>query len=235
MTNLSKKILTFEKKLQARMSEVFCPTHLSIGHEHVAEEMADVMINDDWLFSTHRNHHHYLAKGGSEDKLWDEIMGLESGLNEGFAGSQGITDKSINFHSSAIVGGLIGVAAGTAYALKTNSSNAIAISCIGDAASEQGIFWETLNFSVLYSLPICIIMENNGKSVDALISERQVGEISPKVASFGVSIFNNVREAIEFTRRSRRPSFVEVKVKLKCAHLNMATMLDLCDQSEPSS
>ncbi|MRD55509.1 hypothetical protein GH816_03005 [Betaproteobacteria bacterium LSUCC0115] len=235
MTNLSERILAFERKLQVHMHEVFCPTHLSIGQEHVAEEMAAEMIKEDWLFSTHRNHHHYLAKGGDEQKLWDEIMGLESGLNGGFAGSQGITDRSINFHASAIVGGLIGVAAGAAFSLRNSKSNAISISCIGDAASEQGVFWEVLNFAVLYNLPLCIIMENNGKSVDAHISERQVGEISPKVAAFGVKTFQSIGEAIRFTRDNRLPSFVEVKVKLKCAHLNMATMLDLCDQSEPTS
>ena len=65
-----------------------------------------------------------MAKGGDETKLWDEIMGKKTGLNKGFAGSQGITDKSINFHASAILGGLIGVSTGTAYALKLNKTKA---------------------------------------------------------------------------------------------------------------
>lgn len=231
--SLINKIRNFEKKLQANMKNIYCPTHLSLGHEWVADEISKNIIKSDWLFSTHRNHHHYIAKGGDEQKLWDEIHGLSSGLNKGFAGSQAITDKNIRFHSSAILGGLIGVAAGAAYSEKSNKSKNIVLCCIGDAATEQGVFWETLNFSVLYSLPICFVCENNGKSVDSVITERQLTPILPRIASFDVKTFTNVEEAMIYTRTNCSPSFVECKVLLECAHLNMATMLDLCDQSEP--
>jgi len=234
MREIEKRIRAFEERLQKNMLKVFCPVHLSLGHEGVAGDLSEVMLSQDWLFSTHRNHHHYLAKGGSEEKLWDEIMGLESGLNAGFAGSQAIVDPSINFHSSAILGGLIGVATGTAYALKLDKTNAISICCIGDAGTEQGVFWESLNFSALHSLPVVYVCENNGKSVDALIEERQAAPISSRVEAFGITVFNDVQKAIAFTRAQRKPSFCEVKVQLECAHINMATMLDLCSQTDPS-
>src|SRR4051812_46570898 len=141
---LAERVRQFEKRLQAAMPKIMCPVHLSLGHERVAADLHASLRREDWLFSTHRNHHHYLAKGGSEQKLWDEIMGLPAGLNGGFAGSQGISDPSINFHASAIVGGLVGVATGTAYALKLNGSSAIVVCCIGDAGTEQGVFWESL-------------------------------------------------------------------------------------------
>jgi pyruvate dehydrogenase E1 component alpha subunit len=234
MREIEKRIRAFEERLQKNMLKVFCPVHLSLGHEGVAGDLSEVMLPQDWLFSTHRNHHHYLAKGGSEEKLWDEIMGLESGLNAGFAGSQAIVDPSINFHSSAILGGLIGVATGTAYALKLDKTNAISICCIGDAGTEQGVFWESLNFSALHSLPVVYVCENNGKSVDALIEERQAMPISSRVEAFGIAVFNDVQKAIAFTRTQRKPSFCEVKLQLECAHINMATMLDLCSQTDPS-
>ncbi len=232
---IKEKIVNFEKKLRENMKDIYCPTHLSLGHEDVAVEIHNNIEKDDWLFSNHRNHHHFLAKGGDETKLWDEIMGRKTGLNKGFAGSQGITDKSINFHASAILGGLIGVSTGTAYALKLNKTKAISVCCIGDAATEQGVFWESLIFSSLNSLPICFICENNGKSVDALLEERQSTPIEPRVKPFGIEVCNSVENAISFTRSNVAPSFVEIKVKLECAHLNMATMLDLCDQEEPKN
>jgi pyruvate dehydrogenase E1 component alpha subunit len=232
--NLKNRIREFEIRLQADMRNIYCPTHLSLGHEDVAVELAHVMRDDDWLFSTHRNHHHYLAKGGSEKLLWDEIHGLQSGLNKGFAGSQAITDKKLKFHSSAILGGLIGTAAGAAYAEKINKTNNISICCIGDAATEQGVFWETLNFAVLYKIPLCFVVENNGKSVDAHIWERQAVDITPRVKAFGIDVHSNVQSAVNACRNNAFPTFVEVKVILECAHLNMATMLDLCDQREPT-
>ena len=151
-------------------------------------------------------------------------MGLESGLNQGFSGSQGISDKSINFHASAIVGGLVGVATGTAYALKMDKSPAIAVCVIGDGGTEAGVFWESLNFAALHKLPIAFICENNGMSVDSPIQDRQATPLIPKVASFGVRISGTVRGAFELARRGE-PSFFEAKVKLLCDHINMGALL----------
>lgn len=227
----SERVRDFEKRLQADMVNIMCPTHLSLGHEGVASVLHESLRPEDWLFSTHRNHHHYLAKGGDEQKLWDEIHGLESGLNGGFAGSQGISDTSINFHASAIVGGLIGVATGAAYAL--NGTDAVVVCCIGDAGTEGGVFWESINFAALHRLPIVYVCENNGKSVDATIDERQCGPISPRVRSFGLQTWhfdhpdgvNSVATAIKVARRGFGPCFVEVKVNLECDHLNMSSLL----------
>jgi pyruvate dehydrogenase E1 component alpha subunit len=222
------KILKFERNLQKNMKNIFCPVHLSIGHEKTAVDIKKGLKLKDWLFSYHRNHHHYLAKGGSEKKLWNEIMGLKSGVNKGFSGSQAINDKKINFYSTAIVGRVVGAATGTAYALKLNKSNNIVLSCFGDAGIEQGVFWESINFAVLNKLPIVYLCENNGMSVDSPIKERQRGQITKKVKGFGIQTFSSLISAIKFTRKNKLPSFCEVKVKLKCAHINMATMLDYC-------
>jgi TPP-dependent pyruvate/acetoin dehydrogenase alpha subunit len=232
MREIEKKIREFEIKLQENMRNIFCPVHLSLGHEGVAADLSEVMIAEDWLFASHRNHHLYLAKGGSDEALWDEIMGLESGINGGFAGSQAVVDPKINFHSSAILGGLIGVATGTAYALKLNEENkAISICVIGDAGTEQGVFWESLNFAALHSLPIAFICENNGMSVDAKIEERQSTPITPRVSAFGLDTYETIHAAINNCRNLRKPVFCEVNVKLECAHINMATVLDLCEKN----
>ena len=226
--NISKQILNFEKKIQKNLHRIFCPVHLSIGHEKVAEQIFLKIKKHDYLYSYHRNHHHYIAKGGSKKKLFDEILGKKKGLNKGYAGSQSICDESINFYASAIVGGLIGTAAGTAYALKKEKNNTkVVVCCFGDAGSEQGVFWESLNFSMLNKLPVIFICENNGMSVDANISERQYGSISNKVKGFGLKIFNDASKAIDYTRKFQKPSFCEIKLKLKCAHINMATMTEL--------
>ena len=212
------RVRAFEMRLLDSMKDIFVPVHLSLGHEGVAADLHEWMQPDDWLFSTHRNHHHYLAKGGSEQKLWDEIMGLPSGLNGGFAGSQGISDASINFHASAIVGGLVGAAVGCAYALKMNKSDAIAICCIGDGGTEAGVFWESLNFAALHRLPVAFICENNEMSVDARIEERQATPLGPRVSAFGVDVRKHVAAAL-MSARSNRPAYYEAKVTLECDHI----------------
>lgn len=217
------RVRNFEKKLQEHMIDVFCPTHLALGHEESAASIREAIKPGDWLFSHHRNHHHYLAVGGDEQKLWDEIMGLPTGINGGFSGSQGYSDEKLNFHTSAIVGGLVGVATGTAYALKDSQS--VVVCCIGDGGTEAGVFWESLNFAALNRLPITYIVENNGKSVDATIEERQATPLVPRVAAFGVESFTTPENAILITRKFRKPTFCEVNVRLLCDHLNMSTLL----------
>src|SRR4026208_575819 len=143
-TEFIKRVRAFEHRLQVNMKDIFVPVHLCLGHEGVGADLYEVLEPEDWLFAPHRNHHLYFAKGGSEAKLWDEINGLEAGMNQGFSGSQGYSDSGINFHSSAIVGGLVGVATGTAYALKMDGSRAIVVAVVGDAGTEAGVFWESL-------------------------------------------------------------------------------------------
>ena len=215
------RVRSFEKSLLKDMKNIYVPVHLCLGQEEVAADLHEYLKPQDWLFSTHRNHGHYLAKGGSEQKLWDEIHGLPSGLNGGFSGSQGISDKSINFHASAIVGGLVGVATGAAYALK--GSNAVVVCVVGDGGTEAGVFWESLNFAALHKLPIAYICENNGMSVDSPIEERQATPLGPRVETFGVNVRRHVAAAI-MSARCNRPAFYEAKVKLEGEHIYMGSL-----------
>src|ERR1044071_5947649 len=211
------RLRTFENKILSNLDKIACPTHLSLGQEEVSEAIHRNIRESVWLFSTHRNHAHYLAKGGSEDRLWDEICGLATGINGGLSGSQCFSDPSINFHASSIVGGSIGIAVGTALGIK--GSGNICVCCLGDAATEQGIFWESINFAALKSLPILFICENNGLSIDVPIHERQVGYIWWKVANFGVNVISTGDMNLAFrTARQEKPTFIEVKVKREGNH-----------------
>ena len=219
MSEFTERLRRFEYGLQARMAELPCPVHLSLGQEAVPDALNQCLKPEDWLFSTHRNHGHFLAKGGSEQKLLDEILGLESGVNQGFAGSQCFSDPSINFHSTAMVGGLIGVAVGTALALKPP---AVSVCCIGDGATEQGVFWESLNFSALKKLPIVFICEDNGYSVHAGIEDRQAGKIPDKVFAFGLPVYSGASQlwkAFAQARNRHGPTFVYHQCVRECNHV----------------
>lgn len=220
----SERLRNFEHKILANLDKITCPCHLSLGAEWVSEAIEKNIRKDDYLFSTHRNHGHYLAKGGSEDKLWDEILGLDSGLNGGHAGSQSICDPSINFYASSIVGGSIGVAVGAALALK--GTGRIAVAVFGDAATEQGVFWESVSFAVVKQLPILFICENNGLSINVPISERQPHKehihsaIWLRVVSFGLRTLPGEVHyfPMAFKYAQDEPIFMECETKREGAH-----------------
>jgi len=215
------RLRAFELGLQARMAEFNCSVHLCLGQEAVPEALNRWLRPTDWLFSTHRSHGHYLAKGGSEVALLAEIEGRPDGVNGGFSGSQSFCDPALRFHSTAVVAGLVGVATGTALGVKFAGKDEIVVCCIGDAATEQGVFWESLNFAALHALPILWICENNGLSVHSPIRLRQAKPLLQKVESFGVSVFDGDHECWEVLRvRAPLPAFVETHCRRECNHVS---------------
>lgn len=218
------RLRAFEQMLEQRMPEFNCSVHLCLGQEGVPEVLHQMLRPEDWLFSTHRSHGHYLAKGGSEQKILDEILGLENGVNGGYSGSQSFCDPALRFHSTAIVGGLIGVATGAALDLKLSGSQARVVCCIGDGATEQGIFWESLNFAVLHDLRIVYVCENNGLSVHAPLRMRQDRPLQQRVRAFGLYY----RDGLDGLRHALSsqfsdfwlPTFVEISCERECRHVS---------------
>lgn len=151
-----------------------CPTHLSIGQELPSFILSVVASKTDFMVSGHRAHAHYLAKGGNLKALISELYGKESGCCLGVGGSMHLIDKSVNFSgSSAIVGNIIPVGVGLGYAARQKPDNAWTFICLGDGATEEGVFYESVNFAVLKNLNTIFFCENNFYSVYTGLSERQ--------------------------------------------------------------
>jgi len=172
-----------------------CPVHLCIGQEAVPGALSILVGTDDYLFSHHRSHGHYLAKGCSLSALIAELYGKETGANRGFAGSQDISNASSKFYAGAILAGTIGIAIGAAASNADRSSQRRVFCCFGEAASEQGIFWEAINYASLKQLPIVFICENNLYATYSHTEMRVSNlDLVNKVKSFGVDgeqVFGN--------------------------------------------
>jgi len=112
---------------------------------------------DDWVFSTHRSHYHALLKG--IPKLWlrNEIL---------YNRSIHIYNKEYKFFTSAIVGGILPIALGTALAIKRKGSKEQVWCFVGDMAASGGIFSECTKYAGGWELPIHFIIEDNGFSTD---------------------------------------------------------------------
>jgi len=93
--------------------------HLYIGQEGTGVPALSCLKVDDYLFSTHRNHGHLLARGAEPKRLLAEILGRKDGYNKGKGGSFHTVVPSLGFlHTSAVVAGIIPLSTGTAYASK---------------------------------------------------------------------------------------------------------------------
>lgn len=202
--------------------EMRCPVHLYIGQEAIATGVCAHLEKKDIVLSNHRSHGHYLAKGGSLPALIAELYGKETGCSKGRGGSQHLIDLSANFWGSTpIVGGVIPVATGIAWAVKMNRHKKVVVVFIGDAAIEEGVFYESLNFASLKKLPILYVCENNFYSILTPLHDRQPDRPiytmakAHKMLSFAEDgndigrVYKTAQKALLAIRAGHGPAFIE--------------------------
>ena len=200
------RIRMVEEEIALRYPEgkMRCPVHLSIGQEAVPAAVSEAIDKKDFAVSTHRGHAHYLGKGGDLKSMLAEIYGKVTGCSKGKGGSMHLIDRSAGFMgTSAIVGNSIplGVGFGLSAILKKTGQ----VSCVflGDGATEEGVYYESVNFAVLKKLPVLFLVENNLYSVYSPLSVRQPEnrKISDVAQALGLNVNvvdgNNVLDCYE--------------------------------------
>ena len=170
------RIRLTEQAIAARYPQqhMRCPVHLCVGQEAVPVGVCAALTPSDYAVSTHRGHGHYLAKGGSLPAMLAEIHGRVDGCCGGRGGSMHLLDPSVGFMgSSSIVGGSIPIGAGLAFGSMAERPDRVTAIFFGDAATEEGVFAETLNFAALKGLPALFVCENNQYSTTTPQWERR--------------------------------------------------------------
>lgn len=91
-----------------------------------------------------------------------EFYGKITGCSKGKGGSMHpVAPEYGILGTTAIVGGCIALAVGTALASRLRKDDKISVAFFGDGAADEGIFHESLNFASLKKLPVLFICENN--------------------------------------------------------------------------
>jgi pyruvate dehydrogenase E1 component alpha subunit len=200
-----------------------CPVHLSIGQESIPAVFAQTISATDFAVSTHRGHAHYLAKGGNLNSMIAEIYGKSTGCAKGKGGSMHLIDLGVNFMgTSAIVGNSIPIGVGLALSAQLKRTNQISCVFLGDGATEEGVFYESVNFAAVRKLPVLFICENNLYSVYSPLSVRQPKgrSIAKMVEAMGVEVavddghnivssYKTMQNAIDRVRTTGAPFFIE--------------------------
>ncbi len=207
--NIEKKLLyemyrirNIEFKIAEYYSEqeMRCPVHLSIGQEAVAVGICSYLKKSDSVLSAHRSHAHYVAKGGSLEKMLGELYGKETGCAQGKGGSMHLIDLDAGFLAAVpIVGSTIPIAVGTAWAKKLKRDTSKTVVFLGEGATETGVFHESLGFAALHNVPIIFICENNLYSVYTHLRDRQSPNRSLKeiVEGHGIKHFHGNGNSVE--------------------------------------
>lgn len=204
--------------------EMRCPTHLCVGQEAVSAGVCHALKNTDYVFSSYRSHGAYIAKGGSVKKLFAELYGKSTGCSRGKGGSMHVIAKDVNFMgTSALVSGVIPIAAGAAFASLMKKDKRVSVVFFGDGATEEGVFHETLNFAAMKKLPMVFICENNfyathshqltRQAFDNIYKRTSIYKIPGSRADGNnvAEVYRTASKAIENARNGKGASLIEYR------------------------
>jgi acetoin:2,6-dichlorophenolindophenol oxidoreductase subunit alpha len=160
-------------------------THTCLGQEYIPVALRPLISDNDFIFSNHRGHGHYLARFADPHGLLAEVMGREGAICGGVGGSQHI--RRGRYLSTGVQGESLPVAAGVALHLKRAEPGRLAVVFIGDGTWGEGAVYEALNMAALWQLPLAVVVEHNGIAQSTPTAAHMAGTIAGRAAAFGIA------------------------------------------------
>ncbi|HSX37201.1 MAG TPA: pyruvate dehydrogenase (acetyl-transferring) E1 component subunit alpha [Chlamydiales bacterium] len=196
--------------------------HSYVGQEAIQTGCLAACGNQHWFTTTYRCHALALLLGATPNELMAELYGRSTGIAKGLGGSMHMyADRMLG--GLAIVGGHIPIATGAAFTIKYLKQKDLASFCfLGEGASVQGAFHESINLAALWDLPCVYVIENNqwgmGTSATRAVCVKPIAEHFAKaygIKSYtldGMDFFNcysGFKEAMRETLTTSRPVLIE--------------------------
>ena len=166
--------------------------HVYSGQEAVASGIITALGKGDIVYTGYRDHAHALALGSDPRRVMAELFGKGTGVSKGKGGSMHLFDVEHGFYGGyGIVGGHLTLAAGSAYALRYQQTERIAVCYFGDGAMNIGSFHEAMNMAGLWGkegmCPILFIIENNGYAMGTSVERHSaLTDLSARVRAYNI-------------------------------------------------
>ena len=118
---------------------------------------------------------------------------------------------------------MLPVGCGISYIKKINNSKDIAVAFIGDGATSEGDFHESLNLAAVWKLPIIFLIENNGYGLSTPTSEQYACDnLADRGIGYGVKshtidgnnileVYDTISKSAEYCRSNKGPVLIEAK------------------------
>lgn len=214
-----------ERVLQAytkRKFSGFC--HVYIGQEAVGVGIQKNLRPTDYMISGYRSHTQAIGKGIAPEQVLSELFGKVTGCSRGKGGSMHMFSAEKRFLGGhGIVGGQVPIATGVGFAIKYRSEDNICVCYLGDAATNQGQFFESLNMAATWSLPVLYVIENNRYGMGTEIHRTtSVDHLWKRALAFDMdhslvdgmdvtAVYSHVNGVIANIRKTMRPHLLEAE------------------------
>jgi pyruvate dehydrogenase E1 component alpha subunit len=182
-----------------------------VGEEATQIGSASAMRKGDMFFPNFRQHGVFLARGMPLETSTLYWRGFEEG---------NIIPKEVGGFPVCIpVGSQALHAVGCAFAQKYNKTGAVVVVYVGDGGTSEGDFYEALNFSGVYKVPLIIIIENNQWAIsEPRKDQTAAATLAQKGIAAGIkciqvdgndalAVFKTVKDAIEYSTNG--PTLIE--------------------------
>jgi TPP-dependent pyruvate/acetoin dehydrogenase alpha subunit len=229
-------IRMFEERLLELKAEgrVYGSLHLCCGQEAIPVGACRALEERDALTATYRGHGWAIARGIPLAHLFAELLGLDSPVCGGRAGSAYMSSPEHGFlGQNSIVGAGLPIAAGAALASTHDGSGAASLVSIGEGTVNQGAAHEALNFAAVYSLPLVVVCENNlYAELTRFETMMRVDTVVDRVAAYGIpavrvdgndadEVEQATREALERARGGEGPTVIEAMTERLVGHYDL--------------
>jgi TPP-dependent pyruvate/acetoin dehydrogenase alpha subunit len=222
----------FEETVQEqfKLKRVPGPLHLAIGQEAVAAGVCGALEPGDAITSTHRGHHHCLAKGARSDRMLAELLGRTGGYGGGRGGSMHIAVSELGIlGTNGIVGAGIPIATGAAFGFQVRGNGSVAVAFFGEGAGGGGLLAEGLNLAALWKLPVVFVCENNHYAELTPSSTHIAGELWRRGEAHGMpgervdgndvdAVLAAAETAVARARAGEGPTLIEAMTYRRLGH-----------------
>jgi pyruvate dehydrogenase E1 component alpha subunit len=200
--------------------------HSYIGQEAIQVGAVGAIGKDQghWI-TTYRCHALALLTGCTAIAGFAELLGNQLGCAKGRGGSMHFVTDRMPL-GQGIVGGHTALGTGFAFKSVYQGDDLVTYCFLGDGASAQGVFYESLNLAALWSLPIVFVIENNVWGMGTHYKRAlAMDPIGPSLAlTFGIEShlldgmnvldsYQLFKEVHERVRKNKRPVIIEAKTQ----------------------
>ncbi|MDX1942726.1 MAG: dehydrogenase E1 component subunit alpha/beta [Saprospiraceae bacterium] len=195
-----------------------------IGQEAISVGATAALLQDELIFTLHRNLGVFTTREVPLDRLLSQWQGKANGFTKG-------RDRS--FHFGTMEYGIVGMishlgpqlslAAGVALAHKLKQEGRVSLAFSGEGGTSEGEFHEALNTAAVWQLPVIFLIENNGYGLSTPTNEQYRCEnLADRAIGYGMKsviidgnnileVYNTIGKISAEMRENPEPVLIECR------------------------